>query len=274
MKFDISSKFTDIGFLSPDMQPIIDDIRKLHATWFVFAEDVNRTGQRILADFKPSGSVLLRDVVGIVLLIRTLSNFQGVILMAERGMAVEAGTLARCCFENALFIGVLQKEGDAFLKEMQMASQYSDKAMARWVVQIPARLNSAPVGSKRRLEEKVNEIAQQIPGFEPSKFKALASRAGLDDAYIHYSVLSRDAAHPSAHSIDRYLVQGRDKSLQSIHWGAYAHDSDEIPRTLNMACLAMLEVCEKMCEMLSNTDAIVEVRSHRSVHDKLNGGKL
>jgi len=119
MKFNTSNTFKEVGFLSPEIKPIIADLRKLHATWFVFAEDVNRTGQRILGGFQPSGSAAVRDVVAIALLMRTLSNFQGTILMAERGMVVEAGTLARCCFENAVFVGALRNEGDKFLAEVQ-----------------------------------------------------------------------------------------------------------------------------------------------------------
>jgi hypothetical protein len=256
MKFDTSNTFKEVGFLSPEIKPIIADLRKLHATWFVFAEDVNRTGQRILEGFQPSGSAAVRDVVAIALLMRTLSNFQGTILMAERGMVVEAGALARCCFENAVFVGALRNEGDKFLAEVQMTDRYSVKTMARWLVQVPDRLQHAPQGAKRRLEGLINEIRQQIPGFERAEFKALAGRAGLDDAYVHYAVLSRDAAHPSAQSLDRYFIRGRGKfPLQGMRWGAYASESDEIPLTLNMASLATLEVCESMCEMLSNTDA-------------------
>jgi len=135
MKFDTSNTFKEVGFLSPEIKPIIADLRKLHATWFVFAEDVNRTGQRILEGFQPSGSAAVRDVVAIALLMRTLSNFQGTVLMAERGMVVEAGALARCCFENAVFVGALRNEGDKFLAEVQMTNRYSVKTMARWLVQ-------------------------------------------------------------------------------------------------------------------------------------------
>lgn len=275
MKFNTGNTFNDVGFLSPDIQPIIADLRKLHANWFVFAEDVNRTGQRILAEFKPSGSVAIRDVVGLALLMRTLSNFQGTILMAERGMVVEAGTLARCCFENAVFIGTLVKEGDRFLQEMKMSHEFSDKLMARWLVRVPTRLEHAPSGAKRKLESRITEIAQQIPGFEPAKFKGLATRAGLDEAYVLYAILSRDAAHPSAQSLDRYFVRGQGEfPLQGMRWGAYASERDEISLTLNMACLAMIEICERMCEMLPNADALREVKAHRSAHDKLNGSRL
>ena len=275
MQFNTDNSLNSVGFLSPEMEPIIADLRKIHATWFVFAEDVNRTGQRILREFQPSGTVTVRDVVGIALLMRTLSNFQGTILMAQRGMAVEAGTLARCCFENAFFLGTLRKEEDDFLAEMQMADRYGVKAAARWLVRIPDRLEHAPRRAKQRLEGLINEIKQQEPGFEPPKFEALANRAGVADAYVHYATLSREAAHPSAQSLDRHFVRGRGATpLQEMRWGAYAGDPDEIGLTLNMACLAMLEVCESTSDMLANTGAASEVKAHRSVYDKLNGGKL
>jgi hypothetical protein len=275
MKFNTSNTLNDVGFLSPEIKPVVADLRKLHATWFVFAEDVNRTGQRILAEFEPSGSVALHDVVAIALLMRTLSNFQGSILMAERGMAVEAGTLARCCFENAVFVGTLRNEGEKFLAEIQVMDRYSVRTMARWLVQVPDRLQYTPQGAKRRLEGLINEIKQQIPGFDRAEFKALAARAGLDDAYMHYAVLSRNAAHPSAQSLDRYFIRGRGEfPLQGMRWGAYASEPGEIPLTLNMASLATLELCESTCEMLSNMEMLNEVKAHRSAHDTLNGGKL
>jgi hypothetical protein len=116
-----------------------------------------------------------------------------------------------------------------------MADLYSNKAMARWIVQVPSRLAHAPRKSKQRLESRINEIKQTIPAFETADFKALACRAGLADAYVHYGVLSRDAAHPSARSLDRYFVGGRGTTpLQEICWGAYASDTDEIGLTLTI----------------------------------------
>ena len=44
MQFNTDNSLNSVGFLSPEMEPIIADLRKIHATWFVFAEDVNRTG--------------------------------------------------------------------------------------------------------------------------------------------------------------------------------------------------------------------------------------
>jgi len=161
---------------------------------------------------------------------------------------------------------------------MQMADRYSVKAMARWLVRVPDRLEHAPRGAKQRLEGLINEIKQHIPGLERrAEFKALADRAGLADAFVHCSVQgSRSPLRTIAGSVfHRYFIRGRGVTpLQGMRWGAYAGDPDEIGLTLNMACLAMLEVCESTCDMLANTGALSEVKAHRIVHDKLNGGSL
>jgi hypothetical protein len=131
-------------------------------------------------------------------------------------MAVEAGTLARCCFENAVFLGTPRKEGDNFLAEMQMADRYSVKVMAWWLVRVPDRLEHAPRGAKRRLEGLINQIKQQIPGFERAEFRALADRAGLADAYVHYAVLSREPlTHPHNRWIDILSVGARKRPFRA-----------------------------------------------------------
>jgi hypothetical protein len=223
MLLPTDNSFNSVGFLSPEMQPIVADLRKIPAiaNWFMLADGINRTGNRILRDFQPAETIAGRDIAGVALLMRTLSNFQGTIVMAERGMAVEAGTLARCCFENAFVVGTLRKEGDGFQEEMKMEHRFRVKRMARWLVQGgPGRLESTPRGPKQRLEDRIAEIKQAIPGFSPAKFKELAERADLADEYVHYAVLSGDAAHPCARSLDRYLIPGRRTNPpQGMRWG-------------------------------------------------------
>jgi hypothetical protein len=42
------------------------------------------------------------------LLLRTLSGFQAVVILAERGMGVDAQTLVRGLYENGLWLGFLR----------------------------------------------------------------------------------------------------------------------------------------------------------------------
>jgi hypothetical protein len=87
--------------------------------------------------------------------------------------------------------------------------RYSVKAMARWLIRVPDRLEHARRGAKQRLEGPINEIKQQVPGFERrAEFKALVDRTGLADAYVQHAVLSWEAAQPSAQSLDRHFPDG------------------------------------------------------------------
>ena len=50
-------------------------------------------------------------ILALALLSRTLSNLKGVAILTERGLAVEARTLARCCYENLFMVGNACLEG-------------------------------------------------------------------------------------------------------------------------------------------------------------------
>jgi hypothetical protein len=45
MFFKTGKSSKEIGFLSPDMEPIIEHCRKQNALWFTLAEDINRSAQ-------------------------------------------------------------------------------------------------------------------------------------------------------------------------------------------------------------------------------------
>jgi hypothetical protein len=44
MQFNTGNSLDSADFLSPEMQPIIADLRKIHARWFLFSEDVIGAG--------------------------------------------------------------------------------------------------------------------------------------------------------------------------------------------------------------------------------------
>ena len=103
MLFKTGRSSKEVGFLSPETQATIAQCRQQSAIWFALAEDVNRSAQATMANYQigPDGNISTQHLFGLLLLIRSLSNFQGSLMMAERGMVVEARTLFRSCFENA-----------------------------------------------------------------------------------------------------------------------------------------------------------------------------
>jgi hypothetical protein len=213
-----ADSIVDLGFLSPHVASYIQEHRKRHAPMFEIADELNRIGQRTMSD----ASVTVTEkgtsdpkLIAFLLLIRTLSNFQGAIILAERGMVVEALTLARCCYENAYMLAALQKEGDAFVKDMLAAEMHARKGQSRWMLDDPGRMEYVPGG----VEQMKKNIETINAGGKTAKldFKDAAERGGIADFYIWYKNLSWEAAHPTIQALSRYLGDGKDKG--SIVWG-------------------------------------------------------
>ena len=127
MFFKTGKSSKEVGFLSPEMEPFVAQCRKQNALWFALAEDINRTAQATLTTYQIGPEISAQHLFGLLLLIRTLSNFQGGLLMAERGMVVEVRTLFRCCFENAFWLGALLKGPRRHLLRTDGADRCDDR---------------------------------------------------------------------------------------------------------------------------------------------------
>jgi hypothetical protein len=78
MFFKTGKSPKEVGFLSPDMGPIVEQCRKQNALWFALAEDINRSAQATLTKYQIGpGKMSGQHLFGLLLLIRSLSNFQG-----------------------------------------------------------------------------------------------------------------------------------------------------------------------------------------------------
>src|SRR4051794_17675502 len=94
---DYDREFRESGYLARASEELIPAIRSLSADWFELADRANRVFQGItmrgLETIK--GTSAEPKVIAAFLMVRSASLVQGAILMAERGMAVEARTLIR-----------------------------------------------------------------------------------------------------------------------------------------------------------------------------------
>src|SRR6185312_5821599 len=107
---DYLNSVRSLGFLSPAVAGSVAGIRARSAPIFELADEASRFGQGLM--FHGIGRAARQEqlspvALGTQLLVRTLSNFQGSVILAERGMTVEARTIVRSCYENAVLIGGL-----------------------------------------------------------------------------------------------------------------------------------------------------------------------
>jgi hypothetical protein len=96
----------DQGFLSSDMAWWIGKHRAENCDWFNVAADLNGAAQALRLKMTPRDDDDHQSVVVTVCFLRGLSQFQGSLIMAERGMAKVAFTLVRGCFETVFFMGL------------------------------------------------------------------------------------------------------------------------------------------------------------------------
>jgi len=217
----------DVGFLSPHVAHYVQKHRKENAPLFEIADELNRVGQRALAEAQitvTEKGAADPKLIAALLLIRTLSNFQGAILLTERGMIVEALTLARCCFENAYVLAALKKEGDAFVKDMVAAELHARKGQSLWMLDDPSRLKFVPEGVER-MKKNVDEIRASGKTVALD-FKDAAERGEIPDFYIWYKNLSWMAAHPSLQSLSRYLGKEEEVGKATLIWGPEGDEKD------------------------------------------------
>jgi hypothetical protein len=90
-------------YLIPDIDRWIAKNRTQYADAFGLADRLSRVAQQVML----SAEVSTGDKRALLILLffaRALSSFQGALLLAERGVTVEAQTLARSCLESAFFL--------------------------------------------------------------------------------------------------------------------------------------------------------------------------
>jgi hypothetical protein len=268
MFFKSGKSLKEVGFLSPDIEPIIAQCRKQNALWFALAEDINRAAQATLTKYRIGpGEIPVQHLFGLLLLIRTLSNFQGGLLMAERGMAIEARTLFRCCFENAFWLGALLKDGDKFISDIMGDEVASTKSKAKWLLREPSRLDFSGPNAAAKLRARVDEMEKSWGKVSGQGLEDAAKRGSLGDGYLYYKVLSGDAAHPSVSAMDRYVQRDR-KSIRGITCGPFL---DEVSGSLNCGCQAMIAAGVAITEMFHDTEHNREFAEYAEVYARLNG---
>jgi hypothetical protein len=180
------------------------------AQWLLYAE-------RLLLVFRefqnvriPRTDAGVSDVhlLGYSLLARTSSNFSGVVTLVRAALPVEARTLARCCIENMFYQVNLLKEGKDFVRQMAEADVLSRDMRAQSILERPEDRDLDEIfdaDERKNIQSFLKELRKEWPKRRSIEPKKLASKGPVARAYLIYSQLSADSAHPSITSLERYV---------------------------------------------------------------------
>jgi hypothetical protein len=109
-------------------------------------------------------------IIAVLLLIRTLSNSGGTVILLRADRIVEARTIARCCFENLFHIAALREDGQQFVREMAEDHEASRKARGEFFC-------SRPRDKGRGMATEIAGVPRQ-PRKRPNKAKVVGPEAG------------------------------------------------------------------------------------------------
>jgi hypothetical protein len=204
-------------------------------------------------------------LLAMLLFTRTLSNFQGAVLMAERGMIVEARTLARSCLESTFCLAAMVDGKADFANEFQRATLKSRKARAEYILMEPGRLAFTDVESADKLRAYAEQLKNHPEPLRGLNFEQIAAKVGFADMYVFYRQLSADAAHPSLEALERYVREDN-----SVRWGPNC-EQQEIVDTLNLACHFLIGACAAINDIAKNEAFGSALAGHFSTYKNMNG---
>jgi hypothetical protein len=162
-----------------------------------------------------------------------MSNFQGSIILAERGMVVEANTLTRNCYENGFWIAALFIDRAEAVKALRLDETKSQSSRA----EVFMRVIESHADPETREKARAGYAARgarakgRAVGLED-----LARSSGLYPNYFAYKELSAHSAHSSLNSLERYLDRNPDGDWEGFVFGP---ESDRIKDAIDLACQAL-----------------------------------
>ena len=251
MEIPLSGDVLKNGYLSADLTSHIAKIRAHCAPWFEHAERLNQLAQRIAttqSDITSDTGLADARLLALMLQNRALSNFQGTILMTERGMIVEARTLARSCLESALCLAGIGADPEHW-RSMLHDELASKKARGKFILKNVGTLDPS---RRKALSEYVENLEKQ-KGLSTLKYEEVAEKAGVGGLYLFYRQLSADAAHPSITALNRYVSSEKDDEVKEIQWMPVL-ELDEVVETIALACSFLMLACTALGQMLPNAD--------------------
>jgi len=220
--------------------------------WYEFADRLEKTAIRMFEELELPTSER-KDTYAVTLLARTISNFNGVMVLINAALVVEARTLMRCCWENAFYLTGIAKRGEEFVREMLTSDLTTRHALGERLFQ-------------QKLVERGNEaedhLRQVLKTLKKAKGqsrtpKDIADSGPMSVGYIIYMTVSDDAAHPTVRSLSRHIKEGPEPGVIDIIARA---GPEEVIETIDFACGALLGACYAFGEAMGGSRAAPEVK--------------
>jgi hypothetical protein len=253
------------GFRSPVVENECPRVaRKDHQAWFHLAEDLNVFGQWLLQEGiarAPGKEIAGPFAFATRLFIRTMSNFQGALILAERGLAGEGLTCVRAIHENTILLAGLK----SFPEETLQHLRADDHKNGQQRLKLFAKLVIYYEGDESILSEAQARLAE----FEIEKpdghsdLRKIAENSETTVIYLLFRHLSATAAHASFASLNHHdwIEEGEFKGF------SVGPNMDRYPAVVSFASHALLIAISYGIDLLTGEEGHPELQSlYERVH--------
>ncbi len=229
------------GFLSFEIHKFAKQILDDHRHWFSLCEKLNRFGLSKMLDLHIERDIEVKDIIdspdfeierkkrqlalakkyiSAGYLTRALSNFQGIILLAEKGMVFEVRTILRCLSEIAFNLVAVAKN-ENFIEQLICQDYFHRRSALKAVLFNHERGVKIEGKTVDEINIDIDDISEQIKELKIKKLfiKDKAEAAGMLSYYDSQYVLLSDTIHSSTRDLEHYFKIDDDNLIEEILWG-------------------------------------------------------
>ena len=253
-----SEQLKDTGFLSADCLTNTLGTEVKQAKFYEVACELNAIAQGILnkAAIHPDDR---KEVYASLYYQRLLSHYQGIILMAERGMTHQMEVLLRCMLGILFDLRAFSSHEDVF-----EALINGDDEKRREVLQ---NLEYAQQASPTFTEEertKLRKVISSVDEIDRDDFTVFmkAELAGMLNEYRTTYTWLTQAVHTSLNSLTTDIRFSTDDEIIEID--TCAQSSDEVAELLLTAANYLLEALETMTKTFPHYDSLDAIQNVKS----------
>jgi hypothetical protein len=261
--------FRERGYLASDAGRWTRKVRVSHTPRFELADRTSSLGQRVVPLFQgrpPENQILLSGA----LFLRGLQSLQGAILMAERGMTLEAGTLTRSCYETLFYLG-------CSVRDVEFSKRIALDHLARVETLFNVLRPTADADDIKAMDAALAEAKKQAGANRGTALimEQVARDAGMGEMYgAFYRGLSTDAAHPTVMSLFSVWLFDNGGNIGGWRWGPASFDADKLGWLLMLMSLAGICLIEQTNTLLKNDEVRVQLEEIAKAYHTLQSAEL
>ena len=212
------------GFLSEETRRAVPNIRKRHGEWFALAEELNRFCQEILMKSIPRMEgrkdeiVYRRELAASPLYARCVSGFQGIVILGERGMYLEAKCISRWILEATFILAALGTD-TAFVDEYVDQEKRERDNFARKFRELSSITSFEPDVIKQ-MDEEQRKLTEELVNVSKRRLSTrdIAERGGMLGHYLSRYALLSQTVHNGLRDLDCHYIATANGDLGNLRW--------------------------------------------------------